>query len=150
MSVDAERVSSCIWCINDCWSIPLMFLATMFSLWQTLGYSAFIGLLVLVFFSVYKKKGNVIWIWSVSYCLFYGIFKYPNNITIDQNDEKKKWKIKTIPLMFLATMFSLWQTLGYSAFIGLLVLVFVIPFNSLLVKKGKDLHVSFIHSRQKH
>jgi len=57
------------------------------------------------------------------------------------------WSINdfwSLPLMFLATMFSLWQTLGYSAFIGLLVLVFVIPFNCLLVKKGKDLHVSFI------
>jgi hypothetical protein len=65
-------------------------------------------------FSVYKKKkGNVIWIWSVGYCLFYGIFKYPNNITIDQNDEKKKWKIKR---KFPRQLEETWLWITHSSF----------------------------------
>ncbi|XP_071128962.1 multidrug resistance-associated protein 1-like [Mytilus edulis] len=47
----------------------------------------------------------------------------------------------TIPFMFCATLFLLWQTLGVSAFIGLGIVVVLIPFNSYLVKKGKDLHL---------
>ncbi|CAG2247906.1 ABCC1 [Mytilus edulis] len=47
----------------------------------------------------------------------------------------------TIPFMFCSTLFLLWQTLGVSAFIGLGIVVVLIPFNSYLVKKGKDLHL---------
>ncbi|CAG2241571.1 ABC transporter 7,ATP-dependent bile acid permease,Multidrug resistance-associated protein 7,Multidrug resistance-associated protein 1,ABC transporter C family member 8,Canalicular multispecific organic anion transporter 2,Canalicular multispecific organic anion transporter 1,Metal resistance protein YCF1,Multidrug resistance-associated protein 5,ATP-binding cassette sub-family C member Sur [Mytilus edulis] len=47
----------------------------------------------------------------------------------------------TIPFMFCATLFLLWQTLGVSAFIGLGIVIVLIPFNSYLVKKGKDLHL---------
>ncbi|XP_076117591.1 multidrug resistance-associated protein 1-like [Mytilus galloprovincialis] len=47
----------------------------------------------------------------------------------------------TIPFMFCATLFLLWQTLGASAFIGLGIVIVLIPFNSYLVKKGKDLHL---------
>ncbi|XP_052077020.1 multidrug resistance-associated protein 1-like [Mytilus californianus] len=47
----------------------------------------------------------------------------------------------TIPFMFCSTLFLLWQTLGVSAFIGLGIVIVLIPFNSFLVKKGKDLHL---------
>ncbi|XP_071123789.1 putative ATP-binding cassette sub-family C member 13 [Mytilus edulis] len=47
LSVDAGRISSVFHNINHLWTIPFMFCATLFLLWQTLGASAFIGLGIL-------------------------------------------------------------------------------------------------------
>ncbi|XP_076072715.1 multidrug resistance-associated protein 1-like isoform X2 [Mytilus galloprovincialis] len=48
MSVDAEKIGNCMWSVNDVWAIPLLFSISFYFLWQTLGPSVLVGLIIIL------------------------------------------------------------------------------------------------------
>ncbi|XP_052070019.1 multidrug resistance-associated protein 1-like isoform X2 [Mytilus californianus] len=48
MSVDAEKIGNCMWSLNEVWAVPLLFSMSFYFLWQTLGSSVFVGLIIVL------------------------------------------------------------------------------------------------------
>ncbi|XP_063443601.1 multidrug resistance-associated protein 1-like isoform X2 [Mytilus trossulus] len=48
MSVDAEKIGNCMWSVNDVWAVPLLFSISFYFLWQTLGPSVLVGLIIIL------------------------------------------------------------------------------------------------------
>ncbi|XP_052069136.1 multidrug resistance-associated protein 1-like [Mytilus californianus] len=48
MSVDAEKIGNCMWSLNELWAVPLLFSMSFYFLWQTLGSSVFVGLIIVL------------------------------------------------------------------------------------------------------
>nr|ABS83557.1 ABCC/MRP-like protein [Mytilus californianus] len=48
MSVDAEKIGNCVWSLNEVWAVPLLFSMAFYFLWQTLGSSVFVGLIIVL------------------------------------------------------------------------------------------------------
>ncbi|VDI57681.1 ATP-binding cassette, subfamily C (CFTR/MRP), member 1 [Mytilus galloprovincialis] len=48
MSVDAEKIGNCMWSVNEVWAVPLLFSISFYFLWQTLGPSVLVGLIIIL------------------------------------------------------------------------------------------------------